>query len=275
MTLVYSKTWEAHLSHLEKALQLLLKHQLFAKRSKCVFAKQEVEYLGHLVSNRGVSAEATKIEAMINWPIPENIKQLRGFLGLTGYYRRFVEGYGKISAPLNQLLKKDSFQWTTEATAAFHVLKEAMTTLPVLTLPDYSKVFTIETDASGKGLGVVLMQEGHPIAYWSKGLSDRNQVLSTYEKELMAVVLAVLKWRHYLLGRSFIIKTDHQSLKYLLKQRIATPFQQKWIAKLIGYDYEITYKHGKENLVADALSRREDLYVENATFHQLVSIDST
>ncbi|PSS36078.1 Endonuclease [Actinidia chinensis var. chinensis] len=256
--LVYSKTWEAHLFHLEKTLQLLLKHQLFTKKSKCVFAKQEVEYLGHLVSNRGVSAEAKKIETMLSWPIPRNLKQLRGFLGLTGYYRKFVEGYGKISAPLTQLLKKDAFHWTNEATAAFHVLRKAMTTLPILAIPDYSKTFIIETDASGKGLGAVSMQEGHPIAYWSKGLSARNQDLSTYEKELMAVVLAVLKWRHYLLGRPFIIRTDHQSLKYLLEQRVATPFQQKWIAKLIGYDYEITSKQGKENLVADALSRRED-----------------
>ena len=212
---------------------------------------------------------------MINWPIPKNIKQLRGFLGLTGYYRRFVEGYGKISLPLTQLLKKDSFHWSSEANAAFHTLRTAMTTLPVLALPNYSKLFIIETYAFGKGLGAVLMQEGHLIAYWSKGLSVKNQALSIYEKELMAVVLAVLKWRHYLLGRPFLIRIDHQSLKYLLEQRVATPFQQKWIAKLIRYDYEITYKHGKENLAADALSKREDMNVENATPNPLISVDFT
>lgn len=117
------------------------------------------------------------------------------------------------------------------------------------------------------------MQEGHPIAFWSKGLSGKYLTFFTYEKELMAVVLAVLKWRHYLLGRHFIIKTDHQSLKYLLEQRVATPFQQKWIAKLLGYDHEITYKHGTENKVADALSRREDLFP--ATANTLLVVDSS
>lgn len=147
-----------------------------------------------------------------------------------------------------------------------------MTQLPVLALPDYTKLFIIESDASGKGLGAVLMQEGHPIAFWSKGLSEKNQALSTYEKELMAVVLAVLKWRHYLLGRHFLIRTNHQSLKYLLEQRVATPFQQKWITKLIGYDYDIVYRCGKENKVANALSRREDFLVMTATLHALSSV---
>lgn len=257
--LVYSKTYENHLLHLELTLQILQKHQLFTKRSKCFFGKQEVEYLGHLVSDKGVSAEPTKIAVMTSWPIPTTLKQLRGFLGLTGYYRRFVRDYGKISAPLNQLLKKDSFQWSDEATAAFQELRYAMTTLPVLALSNYSKVFIAETDASGKGLGAMLMQEGHPIAFWSKGLSGKNQALSTYGNELMAVVLAVLEWRHYLLGIHFIIRTDHQSLKYLLKQRVATPFRQKWITKLIGYDYEIVYRTGKGNRAADALSRRGPL----------------
>lgn len=273
--LVYSKSWNDHLLHLKLTLQLLQKHQLFAKRSKCVFAKQEVEYLGHLVTDKGVSAKATKIAAIISWPIPETLKQLRGFLGLTGYYRRFVKNYGKIAAPLNQLLKKDSFLWSEMATAAFQELRLAMTTLPVLALPNYSKLFIVETDASGKGLGVVLMQEGHPIAFWSKGITAKNQALSFYEKELMAVVLAVLKWRHYLLGRHFLIRTDHQSLKYLLEQRVATPFQQKWITKLIGYDYEIVYRSGKENGAADALSRREDLFLESATLHALTTVDTT
>lgn len=254
--LVYSKTWLEHLQHLNTTLQILKANQLYAKMTKCVFGKQMVEYLGHMISNEGVSAESTKIEAMTHWPVPTDLKQLRGFLGLTGYYRRFVRNYGKISEPLTQLLRKDSFHWIEAATQAFEQLKTDMVTTPILALPDYTKEFVIESDASGKGLGAVLMQEGHPIAFWSKVLSLRDQVLSTYEKELMAVVLAVLKWRHYLLGRHFIIRTDHQSLKHLLEQRVATPFQQKWITKLLGFDYEIVYKVGKENLAADALSRK-------------------
>ena len=147
--LVYSSTWTNHLHHLQTTLQLLRVHQLFAKRSKCVFGKEEVEYLGHLVSGKGVSAEPTKITAMTSWPAPATLKELRGFLGLTGYYRRFVQGYGKISSPQNQLLKKDSFQWNSEATVAFAQLKAVMTTIPVLALPNYTKEFVVESDASG------------------------------------------------------------------------------------------------------------------------------
>lgn len=233
--LVYSRTWDDHLQHLRVTLYLLRQNKLFAKMSKCVFGKSEVEYLGHMVSAKGVSAEPTKLQAITTWPLPTTVKNLRGFLGLTGYYRRFVQDYGRICSPLHGLLRKGVFEWTPEATSAFQQLKIAMTSAPVLALPNYHKLFVVESDASGTGLGAVLMQEGHPIAYWSKGLSARDQALSTYEKELMAVVLSVLKWRYYLLGRSFLIKTDHQSLKYLLEQRVGTPFQQKWITKLLGF----------------------------------------
>lgn len=156
---------------------------------------------------------------------------------------------------MNQLLKKDAFSWTEEAEVAFKQLKVAMTTAPVLSLPDYSKPFLLECDASGKGVGAVLMQEWKPIAYFSKALSPMTLGMSTYEKELLAVVLSVNKWRHYLLGRRFTIKTDHQSLKFLLEQQITTPIQQKWLSKLMGFDYEIAYKSSNTNLAADALSR--------------------
>lgn len=222
------------------------------------------------MSAKGVFAEPTKLQAINSWPEPTTVKELRGFLGITGYYRRFIQGYGNICKPLHSLLKKDSFEWTTAATTTFLQLKSAMTSSPVLALPNYNRDFMLEAYASGTGLGAVLMQEGHPIAYWSKGLSPRNQALSTYEKELMAVVLVVLKWRYYLIGRHFLIKTDHQSLKYLLEQRVGTPFQQKWITKLLGFDYTILYKSGKDNLAADALSRKGG----NGTFRRSYSLNS-
>ncbi|KAL6316337.1 hypothetical protein AAG906_017972 [Vitis piasezkii] len=254
--LVYSKNLADHVHHLQTVLDILKQHQLFAKKSKCCFGCSEIEYLGHLISKDGVQADPTKIEAMLNWPFPTSLKSLRGFLGLTGYYRKFIKGYGLIAAPLTALLKKNSFKWTESAKRAFQDLKHAVTSPPVLALPDFSIPFTIQCDASGIGVGAVLMQQGRPLAYMSQAIHGKALQLSTYEKELMALVLAVKKWRSYLLGHNFKIQTDQQSLKYLLEQKMGTPLQQKWITKLLGYEFVVEYKQGKENKVADALSRK-------------------
>ena len=155
-----------------------------------------------------MAANPKKLEAMHTWPIPKDIKSLRGFLGLTGYYRRFVQGYGHIAKPLTQLLKKHSFLWNEEAQKAFETLKEAMTLLPPLAAPNFSKTYVLETDALGTGFGVVLLQEGRTLAYWSTTLSDHNQRKTVYERELMAMLKAVQRWRHYLLGNHFIIRTN-------------------------------------------------------------------
>lgn len=224
--LVYSRSLEEHVQHLCEVLQCLLTNRFFAKGSKCQFFQHTIEYLGHLVSKEGVRADPAKVEAMNQWPIPKNLKQLRGFLGLTGYYRRFVAGYATIAAPLTELLKKDSFVWDEKATLAFQCLKEAMMHTPVLRLPDFDKPFVVETDASNVGIGGVLMQEGRPIAFFSKKLGPRMVAASTYNCELRAVVEAVTKWRQYLLGRRFIIRTDHKSLRELLTRVIQTPEQQ-------------------------------------------------
>jgi hypothetical protein len=226
--LVYSKDLQSHYEHLRLVLELLRSHTLYAKHSKCVFAAKRVEYLGHVITCQGVSTDDSKIEAMKQWPQPSKIKQLRGFLGLTGYYRRFVKSYAIISHPLTQLLKKNSFHWSQTAQVAFETLKQAMIEAPVLKLPNFNEEFVVETDASGGGIGAVLQQGGHPIAYFSKTLSLRHQTLSTYERELLAVIQALDKWRGYLLGNHFKIKTDHFSLKYLLDQRITTLAQMKW-----------------------------------------------
>jgi hypothetical protein len=240
----------------DRVLHLLSQHQLFLKQSKCAFGASEVEYLGHLVGKADVRVDPKKIEAMQDWPHPKTLKILRGFLGLTGYYRKFVKNYGKIVAPLTALLKNNSFTWTPTAAQDFQTLKMAMCTTPVLALPDFTKTFVLECDASGKGIGVVLMQEGRPLAFTSKQLSERNLGKSIYEKEMLAILHVVDLWRPYLLGKCFQIKTDHQSLKYFLEQRLSSPEQQKWVTKLFGYDYEIIYKKGKDNVVVDALSRK-------------------
>ncbi|GKE15046.1 transposon ty3-G gag-pol polyprotein [Tanacetum coccineum] len=253
--LVYSSTMKAYVEHLRMVLEALRQNTLYAKQSKCVFGTERVEYLYHVIIKDGVATNGSKIEAMQNWPIPANVKQLRGFLGLTCYYRRFVKNYAIISQPLTQLLKKNGFCWNEQAQEAFVKLKQAMIEALVLKLSNFNKLFIIETDASHSGIGVVLQQGGHPVAYYSKTLATRHHTLSTYEKELLAVIQALNKWRGYFLDRHFKIKTDHFSLKYLLKQRITTPSQMKWLPKLIGFDYDILYKKGSENKAADALSR--------------------
>ena len=153
--------------------------------------------------------DMSKVECIQTWPIPRNVKELRGFLGLTGYYKHFIKGYGTISKPLTNLLKKDAYDWNAESYKAFNCLKQAIISAPVLRLPNFGIPFVVETDASEQGMGVVLLQEGHPIAFISKAFSLKNMGLSVYEKELMALVFAVTKWKHYLIGNHFIIRTDH------------------------------------------------------------------
>ena len=165
--LVYSKSLVEHVIHLRKVLEILATNKLYAKRSKCMFACKEVEYLGHVITVEGVHTDPMKVAAMQQWPIPKDIKSLRGFLGLTGYNRKFVKGYGQIAAPLTALLKKDSFCWSNEAELAFHQLKDAMVKPPVLALPNFDHPFVVECDAFGRGIGAMFMQLGRPIAYHS------------------------------------------------------------------------------------------------------------
>ncbi|GKB03766.1 transposon ty3-G gag-pol polyprotein [Tanacetum coccineum] len=249
--------FRTHSGHYEfKVLKLLHDNRFFAKLSKCCFGREQVVFLGHLISSKGVSVEEEKILAVKSWPIPSTVKDVRGFLGLTGYYRRFVRNYGLIARPLTALTKKDGFLWSKEALKAFNDLKQALLTTPVLRLPDFSKPFVIECDASSDGVGAILSQEDHPVAYFSKGFSPSNRFKSAYDRELLALVLAVQKWSHYLLGRHFLIRTDHYTLKFLLEQRITSTEQQRLLIKLMPYDFSIVHKAGKENKGADALSRR-------------------
>jgi hypothetical protein len=181
--LVYSATLEDHLSHLEAVLQLLDQDGWKVKPSKCSFAQPSIAYLGHVISAAGVATDPSKISAIQSWPTPTAVKELRSFLGLSGYYRKFVRHYGIISKPLtNLLIKNVLFVWTSEAEQSFQALKHALVTAAVLVLPDFSKPFTIETDACGVGIGAVLSQQGHPLAYVSKALGPKNMGLSTYER---------------------------------------------------------------------------------------------
>jgi hypothetical protein len=239
--LVYNTTWKDHLKHQESVLQVLEQNTLYVKLSKCAFGVEEIEYLGHVVSGRGVAMEATKIEAVTKWPTPTNLKQLGGFLGLTGYYRRFIKSYAKIATPLTDLLRRYAFCWNSTTQQTFEELQRTVTSAPVLALPNFQHTFVLETDASGIGVGAVL--------------APRNQKKSAYVREMLAIFEAISKFRHYLLGCKFIIRTDKKSLRSLMDQSLQTPEQQEWLHKVLGYDFVIEYKPGKANIAADSLSR--------------------
>jgi hypothetical protein len=180
--------------------------------------------------------------------------ELRAFLGLTGYYRKFVKSYGSISKPLTALLRLKQFVWTPEAQLAFDNLKIAMTTTPVLALPDFQETFTVETDVCQDGIGAVLMQRGQLVAFLSKALGEKHKNLSIYEKEFLALVMAVERWIHYLQRQEFIIRTYHKSLAYLKEQNLHSDLQRK-ATRMMGLQFNSLYKKGKENIAADALSR--------------------
>lgn len=245
--LIYSKDYSSHISHIDEVFQIMPTHSLKVKLSKCSFVVTSVAYLGHVILGHGVSVDPSKVQCITDWPQPKTLKALRAFLSLTGYYRNFVAPYGLLAKPLSDMLKSNNFIWTPNSKAAFLKLKQA--------LPNFNEPFVVETYASGLGIGTVLQQNRHPIAYLSKSLSPKNQILSVYEKEMLAILFAVEKWRHYLLGQAFTILTDHKTLKRLLNQRITTLAQNQWLSKLLGYNYKVEYHAGPLNTIPDVLSR--------------------
>ncbi|XP_031120625.1 uncharacterized protein LOC116023756 [Ipomoea triloba] len=257
--LVYSKTPEDHEKHLRIVLQTLREKKLFAKLSKCEFWKREVSFLGHIITEEGIAVDPAKIRAVIEWEAPKSITEIRSFLGLAGYYRRFVQDFSKIARPLTNLLKKTTkYNWSEECEQAFQELKKRLTTAPVLTLPVGTEGYELYTDASHKGLGCVLMQNGRVIAYASRQLKSHEVNYPTHDLELAAVVFALKIWRHYLYGISCKIFTDHKSLKYIFTQRDLNLRQRRWLELIKDYDLEIQYQEGKANKVADALSRKSN-----------------
>lgn len=253
--LTFSLSMEEHKKHLAQVFDILQANHLFAKLDKCSFGQSEVEYLGHVINQEGVATDPTKVAAIKDWPVPKNVTDLRSFLGLSGYYRRFIKGYGIICRPLFDCLKTDSFSWKNDQQQAFVTLKEKLTNAPVLALPDFTKHFILEADASGYGLGAVLMQEGKPLSYFSKTTGPKAAAMSTYDKEALAIMEAVKKWKHYFLATSLVIRTDQESLKYIQEQKLTEGIQHKLLLKLLGYNFTVEYKKGKENRAADALSR--------------------
>ncbi|KAL0543604.1 hypothetical protein IC582_018704 [Cucumis melo] len=255
--LIYSKTEAEHEEHLRMVLQTLRDNKLYAKFSKCEFWLKQVSFLGHVVSKDGVSVDPAKIEAVTGWTRPSTVSEVRSFLGLAGYYRRFVENFSRIATPLTQLTRKGApFVWSKACEDSFQTLKQKLVTAPVLTVPDGSGSFVIYSDASKKGLGCVLMQQGKVVAYASRQLKSHEQNYLTHDLKLAAVVFALKIWRHYLYGEKIQIFTDHKSLKYFFTQKELNMRQRRWLELVKDYDCEILYHPGKANVVADALSRK-------------------
>ncbi|GKB11866.1 putative reverse transcriptase domain-containing protein, partial [Tanacetum coccineum] len=256
--LIYSKSKQEHEEHLKIILELLKKEELYAKFSKCEFWLPKVQFLGHVIDNKGIHVDPAKIESVKDWASPKTPTEIRQFLGLAGYYRRFIEGFSKIAKPMTKLTqKKVKFEWGDKQEAAFQLLKQKLCSAPILALPEGSEDFIVYCDASKKGLGAVLMQREKVISYASRQLKIHEKNYTTHDLELGAVVFALKIWRHYLYGTKCTVFTDHKSLQHILNQKELNMRQRRWLELLSDYDCDIRYHPGKANVVADALSRKE------------------
>ncbi|GJT34066.1 putative reverse transcriptase domain-containing protein [Tanacetum coccineum] len=249
---------QEHKEHLKIILELLKKEELYAKFSKCEFWIPKVQFLGHVIDSEGIHVDPAKIESIKDWTSPKSPTEIRQFLGLAGYYRRFIEGFSKIAKPMTKLTqKKVKFEWGDKQEAAFQLLKQKLCSAPILALPEGSEDFIAYCDASKKGLGAVLMQREKVISYASRQLKIHEKNYTTHDLELGAVVFALKIWRHYLYGTKCTVFTDHKSLQHILDQKELNMRQRRWLELLSDYDCDIRYHPGKANVVADALSRKE------------------
>ena len=259
----YSSTPQQHLADLRQILQRLQRSCLTVNIQKCVFGCSSMKYLGHIVGNNGLRTDPEKVQGIFDYPIPTNVKQLERFLGMVTWYGKFIPHLASIAAPLNQLRHKTAkWEWTDECTASFSQMKSILASEPVLVYPDLSRSFVIHTDASNTGLGAVLLQEIdgelHTIAYASRSLDVCEQNYSTTERECLAVIWALEKWRVYLEGKRFQVVTDHQALTWLFKKARLTGKFARWVLRLQDFCFDVTYRPGALHVVPDALSRAHD-----------------
>ena len=238
-------------------LLLYVMHVCLVNLGSSPFCTDRVSFLGYVVTPQGIEVDKAKIEAIESSPHRKTVTQVRSFLSLAGFYRCLVRDFSTIAAPLNELTKKDvPFVWGTAQEEAFTVLKDKLTHAPLLQLPDFNKTFELECDASGIGLGGVLLQDGKLVTYFSENLSGPSLNYSTYDKELYALVRTLETWQHYLWPKEFFIHSDHESLKHIKSQAKLNHRHAKWVEFIDTFPYVIKHKKGKENVIADALSRR-------------------
>ncbi|WZY93867.1 hypothetical protein YC2023_066196 [Brassica napus] len=257
--LIYSKDEESHRKHLRAVLERLREHKLFAKLSKCSFWQKSIGFLGHIVSDQGVLVDPEKIRAIKDWPRPRSATEVRSFVGLAGYYRKFVKGFTSLAQRMTRLTGKDvKSTWSKECTRYFSALKDRLTSAPILVLPEADQPYVVYTDASITGIGCVLTQHGKVIAYASRQLKKHEGNYPTHDLEMAAVVFALKTWRSYLYGAKVQILTDHKSMKYIFTQPELNLRQRRWMEFVDDYDLDITYYPGKAKLVANALSRKRE-----------------
>lgn len=256
---MFSKDFESHLERLEMVLKRLEQAGIKLKPKKCHFLQRQIKFLGHEVLEEGIRPDPSKIESVVIFPRPKNDSEVRSFLGLTGYYRRHIEGYAKLAKPLTSLLKNDTkFNWDDSCEEAFQRLKEILTSAPLLRSPDFEKPFFLSTDASGYAIGAVLSQRDEhgelPVAYASRQLKAPEINYSVTERECLAIVWAVKYFQPYLYGRSFEIHTDSRPLRWLLNVKDPSSRLARWNLRLQEYDFKIIHKPGKAHTNADTPS---------------------
>ncbi|GKB14841.1 reverse transcriptase domain-containing protein [Tanacetum coccineum] len=218
--LVFSKGQTEHLEHLAKIFEVLAQQQLYVNLKKCEFMTHSLVFLGYVISKDGIHVDSTKVDAIVSWPTPASIHEIRSFHGLASFYRRFIRNFSTIVSPITECLKGGNFKWTKEAQSSFELIKAKLIEAPVLALPNFENVFELDCDASGVGIGAVLSQDNRPIAFFSEKLSEARQKYTTYEKEFYAIVRALEHWRHYLISKEFILHSDHEALAYINGPRI-------------------------------------------------------
>ena len=277
--IIYSKTFEEHLDHVEQVFQALLVANLRIKLKKSKFCFPNIPFLGHIVGRDGIQPDSENIEKVKNYPVPTDLTSLRGALGLFSYYRKFIKGFSKIAKPMNELLKKDiPFKWTSKQQKAFETLRDELIKAPILQYPDFEKPFELYTDACGTGLGAVLSQKDkggreRVIAYASRSLTKAEGNYPITEQECLAVIWAVKHFSPYLQLLPFKIYTDHSALKSLTKCKEPTGRRARWVMELQQYDFIIEHRPGKENKNADALSRMYEKEREVPIF--LLEVENT
>ena len=260
--IIFSPTFEIHLIRLDKVFNRLKDQNLKIKLTKCKFGLSSVKFLGHIVSSEGIGVDLEKISSIQEWKFPQNVTEMRSFLGLASYYRRFIEDFGKISAPLTRMLENNRpFIWDDEAKKAFNELKSRLVKAPILVYPNFSIPFILDTDASDKGIGAVLFQLGpdqleHPLAYFSRTLNKHERNYSITRKELLAAIDAIEHFKCYLYGRKFTLRTDHVAIRWLQNFKEPSGQLARWLERLSAFDFIVEHRPGRKHANADALSRK-------------------